>query len=232
MGQRTGRCRQIDPLIPLECTPEERARSLIAANDVKFQALWICLIVLVGFASFWSYEAVREHSRNTTTFTGMSEITREPSVTTPGTTAGGTLPVREDVESAPDHTRDNMPDQVSEIREEVQTELGKDELPPECQRVKDLLHKEMLPEWMAYVAWRESRCRHDAKRLLTSTGDQSFGYFQINTLDNLWIEVQRVCGINERHVLLVGETNVSCAAKLYRRYGYRPWHSGVYFTAP
>ena len=132
----------------------------------------------------------------------------------------------------PDHTRDSMPDQVSEIREKVQAEIGRDELPSECQRVKDLLRKEKLPEWMSYVAWRESRCQHDAKRLLTSTGDQSFGYFQINTLNNLWVEVQRVCGISERHVLLVDETNVSCTAELYRRYGYKPWHSGVYFTAP
>lgn len=232
MGQRTGGCRQIDPLIPLECTPEERASSLIAANDVKFQALWICLIVLVGFASLWSYEAVREHSRNIAPSTEVSEMTRKPHVMTPGTTSGDTSPTREDVESVPDYTRDNIPGQVSEIREKMKTELGSDELPPECQRVKELLRKEMMPEWMSYVAWRESRCQHDAKRLLTSTGDQSFGYFQINTLDNLWVEVQRACGINERHVLLVEETNVSCAAELYRRYGYKPWHSGVYFTAP
>jgi hypothetical protein len=76
---------------------------------------------------------------------------------------------------------------------------------------------------MAAVAWRESRCTADAHNRDRSTGDNSYGLFQINTLGRLWGEVQWRCKVDERVALFDAGTNVACARALYDAYGSRPW---------
>jgi hypothetical protein len=82
---------------------------------------------------------------------------------------------------------------------------------------------------MTTVAWRESRCRHGVTNFDTRTADRSYGLFQINVLGDLWEESRDRCGLERPEELLDPHVNVSCAAALYRVYGYRPWDSGRYF---
>jgi hypothetical protein len=230
MGQISKTCPQIDPLIVRACTPEEEAACMMAASDLRRGFFKSVLSIAILITSVWSYRVIDEYRDTSKTNLSVAEVVTQ--VTSPATTPF-TEPVRRyDKPNVPDLAGEPMPEQVRGIINKVTSEHGFDAVPEMCAEVSNLLKIERIPEWMAYVAWRESRCQADVKRLLSSTGDQSFGYFQINTLDNLWSEVQRVCGINERHVLLDPEINVGCAAALYRRYGYKPWNSGVYFQAP
>jgi hypothetical protein len=230
MPQEKGACQRIDPLIGRNCSPEEEAANMLAAADVRRSAGIMLLVIAVVCVFAWSFDVVKSYLSSSDThlyiesYTKVEQETKKPeSVASMPPKQGNPLP---------DMTRDSVPEQVLIIMRDVDTEGEVSELPASCDRVVSLLEDELMPKWMVYVAWRESRCTPDAKRLITRTGDQSFGYFQINTLDNLWPEVQRLCGVTERHTLLDPETNVGCAAALYRRYGYKPWHSGVYFTAP
>jgi hypothetical protein len=100
---------------------------------------------------------------------------------------------------------------------------------PGCSHVADLVRQNGLPAWMTTVAWRESRCRHEVTNFDTRTADRSYGLFQINVLGNLWEESRGRCGLKRPEELLDPHVNVSCAAALYRAYGYQPWDSGRYF---
>lgn len=100
----------------------------------------------------------------------------------------------------------------------------------ECGDVAALVRQHGMPEWMTTVAWRESRCQHGATNFDRRTADRSYGLFQINVLGDLWEESRDRCGIHRPEQLLDPYVNVSCAAALYRAYGYRPWDSGRYFT--
>lgn len=82
---------------------------------------------------------------------------------------------------------------------------------------------------MVAVAHRESRCTAAALNDNSKTGDRSYGLFQINTIGRLWDEVSLRCNLQYRDELLDADTNVFCAAALYKAYGYRPWDSGRYF---
>jgi hypothetical protein len=231
MGQNSKICHQIDPLIVRTCTAEEEAACMIAVSDLRRDLLRAALSIAILVTSVWSYQTIKEYSDSSTINPSVVKVVTNVEGSTSSPFIEPAL--LQDLESnVPDLTSDTIPEQVIEIRDKVISEHGTDTLPAVCDEVLNLLKIEEIPAWMGYVAWRESRCQADVKRLLSSTGDQSFGYFQINTLDNLWLEVQKVCGINERHVLLDPKINVACAAKLYRRYGYKPWYSGVYFQAP
>jgi hypothetical protein len=100
----------------------------------------------------------------------------------------------------------------------------------ECDDVAELVRQHGMPAWMTTVAWRESRCRHDVTNFDRRTADRSYGLFQINVLGGLWEESRDRCGIRQPEQLLDPYVNVSCAAALYRAYGYQPWDSGRYFT--
>jgi hypothetical protein len=102
-------------------------------------------------------------------------------------------------------------------------------VPAECENVAELVRDNGLPDWMTTVAWRESRCQHRAKNFDRRTADQSYGLFQINVLGYLWEESRDRCGLRRPEELLDPKVNVSCAAALYRAYGYQPWDSGRYF---
>jgi len=102
-------------------------------------------------------------------------------------------------------------------------------VPEDCQWLVDVITPHGLPEWMAAVAWRESRCQSHAHNDNRGTGDDSYGLFQINTLGYLWREVQERCLVSQRADLLNVATNIACAAALYQKYGYAPWDSGHYF---
>ena len=98
-----------------------------------------------------------------------------------------------------------------------------------CGHVAELVRRNGLPTWMTTVAWRESRCRHEVTNFDARTADRSYGLFQINVLGDLWEESRDRCGLQRPEELLDPHVNVSCAAALYRAYGYRPWDSGRYF---
>lgn len=98
-----------------------------------------------------------------------------------------------------------------------------------CGHVAELVRRNGLPTWMTTVAWRESRCRHEVTNFDARTADRSYGLFQINVLGDLWKESRDRCGLQRPEELLDPHVNVSCAAALYRAYGYRPWDSGRYF---
>ena len=98
-----------------------------------------------------------------------------------------------------------------------------------CNEVAELVRRNGLPAWMTTVAWRESRCRHEVTNFDARTADRSYGLFQINVLGELWAESRDRCGLQRPEELLDPHVNVSCAAALYRAYGYRPWDSGRYF---
>jgi hypothetical protein len=99
-----------------------------------------------------------------------------------------------------------------------------------CGHVAELVRRNGLPTWMTTVAWRESRCRHEVTNFDARTADRSYGLFQINVLGDLWKESRDRCGLQRPEELLDPHVNVSCAAALYRAYGYRPWDSGRYFV--
>lgn len=101
--------------------------------------------------------------------------------------------------------------------------------PQRCDWVLPLMERHGLPTWMVAVADRESRCTASAFNGNSNTGDRSYGLFQINTLGSLWGEVSTRCNLADQRDLLDADTNVACAAALYRAYGYRPWDSGRYF---
>lgn len=103
------------------------------------------------------------------------------------------------------------------------------EVPEPCRRWMPHLAAHDVPAWMISVAWRESRCQPDAHNGDRSTGDDSYGLFQINALGGLREELVKTCGISNPQVLLDGETNIACTGNLYRRYGYKPWDPGTYF---
>lgn len=100
----------------------------------------------------------------------------------------------------------------------------------ECTAVAELVRHHGMPEWMTTVAWRESRCRHEVTNFDRRTADRSYGLFQINVLGDLWEESRERCGLRRPEQLLDPNVNVSCAAALYRAYGYQPWDSGRYFN--
>lgn len=100
----------------------------------------------------------------------------------------------------------------------------------ECAGVAELVRRHGMPEWMTTVAWRESRCQHAVTNFNRRTADRSYGLFQINVLGDLWKESRERCGLAHPEELLNPHVNVSCAAALYRAYGYQPWDSGRYFS--
>lgn len=101
--------------------------------------------------------------------------------------------------------------------------------PRYCDWMIPIMERHDLPLWMTAVAHRESRCQAGVHNGDRSTGDDSYGLFQINTLGDLWDEVQGRCGVQAKKSLLEPETNIKCASALYRAYGYKPWDSGKYF---
>lgn len=206
---------------------------MLAAQDVRWRSGYLMAAACVVLLAVWSVILISDYNREDGRVLRIeSSQPRHDDIPENDSTkiyTGDTSPKQN---RKPDMTDDPAPTQISDVIEDVKRETGLPDIPEYCDTVVSLLRGEMLPDWMAYVAWRESRCSPGAKRLLTRTGDQSFGYFQINTLDNLWPEVQRLCGVTARHTLLDPEANVRCAAEMYRRYGYKPWNSGVYFKAP
>ncbi len=102
--------------------------------------------------------------------------------------------------------------------------------PRYCDWLLPVMEKHGLPAWMSAVAHRESRCQTQVHNGDRSTGDDSYGLFQINTLGDLWQEVRTRCAVERRQDLLDAETNIACAASLYQAYGYRPWDRGRYFN--
>ncbi len=107
--------------------------------------------------------------------------------------------------------------------------VGKRYAPASCDWVLPIMEQHGLPRWMVAVAYRESRCLPGAYNGDRSTGDDSYGLFQINTLGSLWREVQQRCKLGDRRDLFDPERNISCAARLYKAYGYQPWDRGTYF---
>ena len=115
------------------------------------------------------------------------------------------------------------PAQKSSVMAPVQIWPETRHAPASCDWILPILDTHGLPTWMSAVAWRESRCTADAHNRDRSTGDNSYGLFQINTLGALWGEVQWRCELDERAALFDAGTNVACASALYDAYGYRPW---------
>jgi hypothetical protein len=102
---------------------------------------------------------------------------------------------------------------------------------PECVALVGRLAAHGLPEWMATVAWRESRCQPGQVNISEKTREASYGLFQINVRGYLWAEARDRCGVRRAEALLDASTNIRCAAKLFAAYGYRPWNSGRYFES-
>lgn len=100
-----------------------------------------------------------------------------------------------------------------------------------CGWMVPALERNELPRGMLNIAWRESRCIPGVQNQDRSTGDSSYGIFQINTLGTLWPEVRRRCGVERREDLLDAGTNITCAGALYAAYGSKPWDRGRYFSA-
>lgn len=123
-----------------------------------------------------------------------------------------------------------VPAQVLRLRASVDEPFVSHWVPRRCAEVADYVVAAGMPEWMTLVAWRESRCIASVRNLDRSTGDESWGLFQINTLGRLWGEVRSRCGLRSREQLLDQRTNVACASKLFTAYGFRPWHAGRYFS--
>jgi hypothetical protein len=126
-------------------------------------------------------------------------------------------------------TADPVPGRLLKTVRSATLADGYAHVPVGCVELLPLILSAGLPEWMSLVAWRESRCKEGALRDDISTGDLSYGYFQINTLGYLWGEIQERCQVSQREELLEPDTNVRCASALYRAYGYKPWDSGLYF---
>lgn len=91
-----------------------------------------------------------------------------------------------------------------------------------CPQYASLLQQYGLPlSYFDYVMWRESRCQRTA---YNGRGrDRSYGLLQINTRGSNWTELQWRCRLTSRDQLFNARTNISCAAKLYKAYGRRPW---------
>jgi hypothetical protein len=130
-----------------------------------------------------------------------------------------------------DFVDDEAPAQVVDLLERHDGSAASRWAPTECVWLLPLLAEHNLPEWMASVAWRESRCVPTAYNGNRSTRDDSYGLFQINALGPvLREELATTCGITDARTLFDSETSARCAGALYSRYGYQPWHAGKYFA--
>lgn len=90
-----------------------------------------------------------------------------------------------------------------------------------CPQYTRLLQKYHMPQQFSRIMWRESHCKpgaYNGKHL-----DRSYGLLQINTRGYLWNGVRQLCGVTYRAQLFNPETNIRCASKMYKRYGFRPW---------
>jgi hypothetical protein len=126
---------------------------------------------------------------------------------------------------------DPAPAQVLAIVDAYEAATGKSWPAAECRWLEPLLDTHGLAPWMLAVAWRESRCQSDAHNYNLATRDDSWGLFQINALGaTLRTELRQTCQVVDPSTLLDANSAVACAAALYERYGYRPWHAGKYFS--
>jgi len=76
---------------------------------------------------------------------------------------------------------------------------------------------------VTYLIQRESHCDPNAWADRPSTGDDSIGLLQINTIGDLWPAIQEMCGVTDRHQLTDPTTNLTCGLRLFERYGFQPW---------
>jgi hypothetical protein len=205
-------CSPIDPLVMCSCSRPSAKREVKGVNYVC-----LALVVFVFIASCsWvasRVEAAAIDERVAPVVTASPEVQASPStMTTP-------VPV----------TIEPVPTRLLATVRNAPLAAGYAHVPVGCVEILPLISSAGLPEWMSLVAWRESRCKSGALRDDLSTGDLSYGYFQINTLGYLWGEIQDRCQVSQREELLEPVTNVRCAGALYRAYGYKPWDSGLYF---
>lgn len=77
-------------------------------------------------------------------------------------------------------------------------------------------------DFFVFVAWRESRCEQTAHNGNRSTGDNSYGLFQINLLPNALGPLMSSWGYDAGN-LLNGFTNVQAAVRLWQYCGQGPW---------
>ena len=206
-------CNPIDPLVMCSCSRTTAQRDVKGLN-------YACLtLVVFVFIASCSWVASRVEAAAIDERVVPVVVTAERDVQTAPTTM--VTPVPLPVEPVP-------PRLLETVRHAPIAE-GYSYVPVGCVKLRPLILSAGLPEWMSLVAWRESRCKSGALRDDVSTGDLSYGYFQINTLGYLWGEIQDLCQVSHREELLDPATNVRCAGALYRAYGYKPWDSGVYF---
>lgn len=201
-------CDPIDPLILCSCKGSSPRRDFNGVNYVFF-----ALVMSVFIASCsWVASRVEAAGIEKPLASPVTTISRASEIPT------STLP------------KDPVPERLLETVRRAPLAEGYAHVPLGCLEVRRLILDAGMPEWMSLVAWRESRCTSEVIRNDGSTKDLSFGYFQINTLGQLWGEIQERCQVTRREELLDPLTNVSCAAALYRAYGYKPWDSGMYFN--
>jgi hypothetical protein len=206
-------CSPIDPLVLCSCS------RLSAKRDVKgLNYACLTLVVFVFIASCsWVASRVEAAAIDERVAPAVVAVGRDVQTTT--TTTIAPVPV----------TVEPVPPRLLATVQNATLAVGYTHVPVGCVKILPLISSAGLPEWMSLVSWRESRCKSGALRDDVSTGDLSYGYFQINTLGYLWGEIQDRCKISQREELLEPATNVRCAGALYRAYGYKPWDSGLYF---
>jgi hypothetical protein len=206
-------CSPIDPLVLCSCSRPSTKRDV---KGVNYACLTLVVFVFIASCS-WVASRVEAAAIDERVAPAVVVAGRDVQTTTTTTTA----PAPVTVEPAP-------PRLLATVRNAPMAP-GYTHVPVGCVEILPLILSVGLPEWMSLVAWRESRCKSGALRDDVSTGDLSYGYFQINTLGYLWGEIQDRCQVSQREELLEPVTNVRCAGALYRAYGYKPWDSGLYF---
>lgn len=211
-------CSPIDPLVMCSCSRSSAKREV---KGVNYACLTLVVFVFIASCS-WVASRVEAAAIDERVAPVLVTADRDAQASAVATV----IPVPVPVEPV---TVEPVPSRLLETVRHATLADGYEYVPVGCVKLRPLILSAGLPEWMSLVAWRESRCTPDALRDDVSTGDLSYGYFQINTLGYLWGEIQERCQVSQREELLDPATNVRCAGALYRAYGYKPWDSGSYF---
>lgn len=124
--------------------------------------------------------------------------------------------------SAPAHAEPVPPDNGAAGASQPAVRITRQEVGKKCPQYTYLLIANGLPvAFFDKVMYRESRCFPGA---YNGRGrDRSYGLLQINTKGPNWGELVTMCGLESRVQLFIPEYNISCAAKMYSRYGKKPW---------
>jgi LysM repeat protein len=84
-----------------------------------------------------------------------------------------------------------------------------------------------VQDFFVFVAWRESRCEQTAYNPNRSTGDDSYGLFQLNMLPQALGPLMTSWGYTGS-MLLNGNTNIQATVRLWQRMGQCPWNKPNY----